>query len=104
MMETEVKPTDRPISMVYFDLGNVLLKFDHEQSCRNLGKLFHVPAPDVRNFVFESGLEDQYETGELSTRNSISGFVIAGSNNLHSPVSALPRQIYSRLIAPPFLC
>ena len=66
-MEAEVKPTDRPISMIYFDLGNVLLKFDHEQSCRNLGKLFHVPAPEVREFVFESGLEDQYETGELST-------------------------------------
>ena len=66
-METEVKPTDRPVSMVYFDLGNVLLKFDHEQSCRNLGKLFHVPAAEVRDVVFNSGLEDQYETGELST-------------------------------------
>lgn len=56
------------IQMVYFDLGNVLLHFDHQLSCQNLGRLFKVSPSEVQQVVFESGLEDRYETGEVSTQ------------------------------------
>jgi HAD superfamily hydrolase (TIGR01509 family) len=57
----------------YFDLGNVLLYFDHEIACRQMGAAAgtngKVLSPEeVRSAVFESGLEDLYEAGKISTR------------------------------------
>lgn len=68
LSENIVRQTAPPIQMVYFDLGNVLLHFDHQLSCQNLGRLFEVPSSEVQQVVFESGLEDQYESGQISTR------------------------------------
>lgn len=55
------------IKVVYFDLGNVLLEFDHGIACRALAELFHTSADRIRQEVFASGLEDRYESGELDT-------------------------------------
>jgi putative hydrolase of the HAD superfamily len=57
---------------LYFDLGNVLLHFSHERACRQMAAVASTPerevtAVDVRRVVFESGMEDLYETGELTT-------------------------------------
>lgn len=56
----------------YFDMGNVLLNFSHERACRQIAELFRAAggtcqADDVRTFVFESDLEDQSETGRVTT-------------------------------------
>ena len=57
---------------LYFDLGNVLLYFSHERACRQMAQVASMPdleitPTDVRRVVFESGLEDLYETGEITT-------------------------------------
>ncbi len=57
---------------LYFDLGNVLLYFSHERACRQMAAVARTPEreltpTDVRRAVFESGLEDLYEAGEITT-------------------------------------
>ncbi len=58
--------------LLYFDMGNVLLYFSHERACRQMAAVASTPEheitpAEVRRVVFESGLEDLYETGELTT-------------------------------------
>ena len=57
---------NRP-EFVFFDLGRVLLEFDHEIACQQMSEVAGVTVDDVRQQVFESGLELRYERGELST-------------------------------------
>jgi putative hydrolase of the HAD superfamily len=52
---------------LYFDLGNVLLYFDHRRAARQMAEVAGVPAELVWDVVFASGLEHRYEAGELST-------------------------------------
>lgn len=52
---------------LYFDLGNVIALFDHEIACRNVAALTGVDARRVRQIIFQGGLEDRYERGDLST-------------------------------------
>jgi glucose-1-phosphatase len=57
---------------LYFDLGNVLLYFSHERACRQMAEAastgeIEITPTDVRRAVFESGLEDLYETGQITT-------------------------------------
>lgn len=54
------------IGFVYFDLGNVLVSFDPEVSCRNLSERFSVAVDHARAVVYESGLQVQFETGRVS--------------------------------------
>ncbi len=53
---------------LYFDLGNVLLKFDHRLACRQMGEVAGVPADLVWEIVFASDLELRYESGEVDDR------------------------------------
>lgn len=48
---------------VYFDLGNVLLNFSHDLACEQIGRLTAAPADRVRQSLFDSGLQSQFETG-----------------------------------------
>lgn len=57
---------------VYFDLGNVLLPIDHERACRQMAAVatadgYPLDAAAVREVVFTSGMELEYEAGKLST-------------------------------------
>lgn len=58
---------ERNIKFIYFDLGNVILNFDHELGCQNIAKLCGMDAEKVRKLVFESELQHRYESGDLST-------------------------------------
>jgi len=51
---------------VYFDLGNVLLYFDHGLATRRMAKLAGVTTEQMRSFVFEGPLQNEYETGLIS--------------------------------------
>ena len=55
------------VGFLYFDLGNVLLHFDHGIACRQMAEVSGLTPAAVRQTVFESGLELQYERGELTT-------------------------------------
>lgn len=58
----------RPPKFFYFDLGNVLLFFDHRRAARQMAEVAGVPPEMVWEIVFASGLEQRYEAGKLSTQ------------------------------------
>lgn len=55
-----------------FDMGNVLLPFDHMRACTELGRLANVTPEKVYSIIFTSGLAKRYESGEISTSTFIS--------------------------------
>jgi len=56
------------IAAIAFDLGNVLVTVDHLRFCRRLGELAGMPPPEVYAAVFQTGLEPDYDTGRISSR------------------------------------
>jgi len=52
---------------LFFDLGRVLLTFDHEQAVRQLAEVSDCDADQVRKVVFGSSLQSDYERGQLET-------------------------------------
>ncbi len=54
------------IRFVYFDLGNVLASFDVQRACQNVAKRWAIDPRDVRRVVWDSGLQDRFEHGEVS--------------------------------------
>ncbi|MCC9605306.1 HAD family phosphatase [Blastopirellula sp. JC732] len=56
-----------PIEFFYFDLGNVLLYFDHDRACRQMARVADASVEEVREVVFFSGMQVRYETGEIDT-------------------------------------
>jgi len=51
------------IKFIYFDLGKVILNFDHAIGFRNLEQLCGVSPKQTNEILFEQGLQEQYETG-----------------------------------------
>jgi HAD superfamily hydrolase (TIGR01509 family) len=54
------------IRFVYFDLGNVLASFDVQRACQNVAERWAVDPAEVRRVVWDSGLQDRFEHGEVS--------------------------------------
>ncbi len=54
------------IKFVYFDLGNILVSFDPQIACQNIANLFGVTTKQAETAVYDSGLEDRYEHGQIS--------------------------------------
>ena len=52
----------------FFDLGKVLLEFDHRIACQNIGGLCNRSEDFIQKLIFESDLQSRYENGELSSR------------------------------------
>jgi putative hydrolase of the HAD superfamily len=59
------------IRAIIFDFGNVLAFFDHRLVSRRLSAFTHLPEPVLHSKLFASGLENDYETGRLSTAEVI---------------------------------
>jgi HAD superfamily hydrolase (TIGR01509 family) len=51
----------------YFDLGNVLLLFDHHKAARQMAEVAGTTSEKVWEVVFGSDLEWRYESGEVSS-------------------------------------
>jgi putative hydrolase of the HAD superfamily len=51
------------IDFIYFDLGKVILEFNHEIGCQQVSELAGISAAEVDQALFGSGLEVEYETG-----------------------------------------
>lgn len=62
---------------MYFDLGNVLLFFDHGLAMRSMAKIAGVAPERMRSVVMDSPLQIQYETGLITGEEFIER--IAGS-------------------------
>lgn len=95
---------------IYFDLGNVLLHFDHGIGCRQMAELAGV-APDlVRRIVFEEDLEYRYERGDVTSSEFYEQFCAATQSRpdygllyqaagdifqLHEPVVAIVEHLHA---------
>lgn len=55
------------IQFVYFDLGNVILKFSHQRACDQMAAVAKISSTKARQVVFDSGLNDRYEHGQITT-------------------------------------
>jgi HAD superfamily hydrolase (TIGR01509 family) len=53
------------IRTLLLDLGNVLVPFDHQRMCRQVGELVGADPNAVRAAIFESGLLPPLERGEI---------------------------------------
>ena len=62
------------MEFLYFDLGNVLLFFDHRRACRQMAEVAGAAEDLVWNVVFESGMELQYEAGAISSQQFYDAF------------------------------
>lgn len=51
------------IRTVVFDMGNVLVRFSHEQMCEQMGRLCGRTGQEVAAILFESGLQWDFERG-----------------------------------------
>lgn len=58
------KPLATP-KFIYFDLGNVLLFFDHKKAARQLGALAGVPEQAIYEHVFKTDLNFRCDAGEV---------------------------------------
>ena len=54
-----------PPRFIYFDLGNVILNFDHRLMARQMAGVSGVQEGLVWEVLFEAGLEARYEAGEI---------------------------------------
>jgi epoxide hydrolase-like predicted phosphatase len=94
------------IRFVYFDLGNILVSFDPDISCQNVASLFDVSTEQAKAAVYDSGLEDRYEHGELSeagflaeVRRELNGKDVAlqafldAVGNMFTPITSMQRTV-----------
>ena len=58
--------SDKNFSSIIFDLGNVVLFFDHWIICHKLKDRFGVDSDKIFEKIFKSGLEKQFDEGKLS--------------------------------------
>jgi putative hydrolase of the HAD superfamily len=50
---------------IYFDMGNVLLNFDHHRAARQMATVAGCDETLVWNVAFESGLNDRFDAGQI---------------------------------------
>ena len=56
---------------ILFDIGNVLLFFDHGVACRRAAELCGRSPEEVKQLVFDSGLEREFDEGRIPTEEFI---------------------------------
>lgn len=76
---------------VYFDLGNVLVTFDHEIGVGSLARLTHRSPDTVRKAIFDSDLQVRFETGLITQQQFVGELNQALETNL--PVEAVMEAI-----------
>ncbi|HEV2970418.1 MAG TPA: HAD family phosphatase [Pirellulales bacterium] len=54
---------------LYFDLGNVVARFDHLKGCRQIAEVAGIPPEQVFAAVFDSELSRRYGLGEISSHD-----------------------------------
>jgi len=57
------RPDMQPIEFVYFDLGNVLARFDVDRACNNVALRWGIEPAKVRHVLWTSGAQDRFEHG-----------------------------------------
>ncbi len=52
---------------LYFDLGNVVARFDHLHGCRQVAEAAGIAPEQVLAAIYDSGLGRRFELGEVSS-------------------------------------
>lgn len=55
-------------SVIVFDLGNTLIRFDHSISANKIANLFRADSKKIYDIFFDSSLTRAFEKGEISPR------------------------------------
>jgi len=56
-------------SVIIFDLGNTLIRFDHNISAKKFANLFHLDSEEVCRLFFDSELTRAFERGQISSND-----------------------------------
>ena len=59
---------DRVERFIFFDMGNVLLNFDHQVAWQQMAQVCKIDPDMVRETVFEDSMQLRYERGEFSSQ------------------------------------
>jgi len=59
----------RRYSVIIFDLGNTLIRFDHNISAKKFANLFHLDSEEARKLFFDSELTQAFERGQISSKD-----------------------------------
>jgi hypothetical protein len=83
------QPTDL---FLFFDLGKVLVAFDHQVMVENLASLLSVPCESVWDLLFDQGLEDAYERGDITSETFAARLLAIGRHPVRhgSGAAAVP--------------
>ncbi len=76
----------KKIDFIYFDLGKVILEFDHSIGLNKIGKLTGLDPTTVEKAIFGSGLEDRFETGLVTSDEFHSEFCSATNSTIEKEV------------------
>lgn len=68
------------IKTMYFDLGNVLVFFDHEKMYEQLSTLSGLSVANIRSMLQENKTQHRYETGLITTDELYNRFTQASPN------------------------
>jgi len=59
---------NKKYSVIVFDLGNTLIRFDHNISARKIANLFHLDSKKIYDTFFDSEITRAFEKGEISPK------------------------------------
>lgn len=60
---------NKSVKVIIFDLGNTLIRFDHNISAKKLANLFHLDSEKVRSLFFDSEFTRDFEKGLISPKD-----------------------------------
>ncbi|MCH8924440.1 MAG: HAD family phosphatase [Planctomycetes bacterium] len=63
-----------PPKFIYFDMGNVLLYFDHHRAARQMAEVAGMTEAEVWQIVFGGDLQGRFERGEMTPREFFDEF------------------------------
>lgn len=63
------------VSFIYFDLGNVIVNFSHQQMVDQIAAVARVDSQRVHDLIFDKQLQYRYETGQINTSGFHQHFV-----------------------------
>lgn len=64
----------RTPKFIYFDLGNVLLNFDHDRGCHQIAEVSGLEFETIRAAIFDTDLQAKYECGSISSQEFFDQF------------------------------
>jgi len=70
------------IDFIYFDLGKVILDFDHRIGCESVASLADISAEEVDRALFATWLEVKYETGLVDCEQFHAEFCQSTQSNI----------------------